>query len=363
MKKSIFTILVLILLSLTCKLQAQKGYSISLDLKGFKDSTAFYLLDLDLGKFTDSIMLINGKGKFTGFVNEPVVCRIHTIDNKFLVIELDNSNITVKGNYNDFFYSAIEGSELNKVWTKSRDYQKNSQIQRDSLMQKVMQIMDTNPELEKEIVQKINQIDKDILKYRISLIRSEKPSYFTIKELFFLRNDLTVDSLKELFNLFPSSLQKSKGGDVIQAYINAKGKPGIGDKFIDIEGFDLKGANRKLSDIKGKYILLEFWASWCAPCLGEIPNLSKDYSAFKDKGFEIYSFSTDSNIDDWKRTVENHQMAWINVTDNKGFYSVMAAKYGVRGIPKNFLINSDGTIIAIDLRGDGLHNKLNELLK
>lgn len=363
MKQKAFIILVLILFPLTSMLQAQKGYSISLDLKGFKDSTKFYLLDLDLGKYTDSIMIINGKGKFTGYVKEPVGCRIHTVDNKYLIIVLDNSNISVTGNYKDFEYCAISGSELNKVWTKSRDYQKNSQIQRDSLMQKYMQIMGTNPELEKEIGQKVNQIDKDITEYRLSLIKSEKPSYFTIKELYFLRNDLTVDSLKQLFDLFPPSLQKTKYGEIILTYINSKGAPNIGDKFIDIDGFDANGENRKLSENKGKYVLLEFWASWCGPCISEIPNLLKDYAIFKDKGFEIYSFSTDSNIEDWKKAIEKYNITWINVNDNKGSYSIMAAKYGVRAIPKNYLINPEGTIIAINLRGNELYNKLTELLK
>ena len=222
--------------------------------------------------------------------------------------------------------------------------------------------MGTNPELEKEIGQKVKQIDKGITQYRLSSIKSEKPSYFTINELFYLRNDLTLDSLKQLFHLFPSSLQKTKYGDVISTYINAKGAPSIGNKFIEIEGFDSNGAVRKLSEIKGKYILLEFWASWCAPCLTEIPNLSKDYKNFKDKGFEIYSFSIDSNKDSWKKAIEKYQIPWLNVTDNKGNYSVMAAKYNVRAIPKNFLINPDGTIIAIDLRGKRLYDKLNELL-
>ena len=363
MKQKKIFILVLILFSLTCKLQAQKGYSISLDLKGFKDSTKFYLLDLDLEKYTDSIMLIKGRGKFTGFVKEPGGFRIHTIDNKYLVIELDNSDISVEGNYKDFEYCTIEGSELNTVWTKSRDYQKNIQIRRDSLMQKSMQINNTNPVLEKEIIQKVRQIDKDIIKYRLSLIKTEKPSFFTLKELFYLRTDLTKDSLKQLFDLFPTSLKKTKYGDVILTYIDTKGIPGIGDKFIDIEGFDLNDASRKLSENKGKYIFLEFWASWCTPCIGEIPNLIKSYTTFKDKGFEIYSFSIDSNKESWKKATEKYRITWINVSDNKGSYSVMAAKYGVRAIPKNYLINPEGTIIAMNLNGDELYKKLGELLK
>jgi peroxiredoxin len=221
--------------------------------------------------------------------------------------------------------------------------------------------MDTNPDMEKEIVSKVKKIDSIVFQYRLSLIKKESPTFFTIKELYYLRNDLPTDTLKELFNIFPTSLQKTKYGDVIQTYIDSKKAPRIGDKFIEISGTDIHGNLYKLSDTKGKYVLLEFWASWCGPCLSEIPIMTKAYATFKDKGFEIFSFSIDANKDDWKKSVEKNNVTWKNVTDSKGLYSIMAAKYGVRAIPKNFLISPDGIIVAIDLRGDQLGNKLKEI--
>jgi peroxiredoxin len=267
----------------------------------------------------------------------------------------------VKGSLKDFEYCSIEGSELNKVWTKSRDFQRVLQTDRDSLMQKLMKIMGSNPDMEKEIVSKVKKIDSTEFKYRLTLIKKEKPSFFTIKELYFLRSDLSRDTLKELFNRFPTSLQKTKYGAVIQTYIDYKKAPRVGDKFMEISGTDIQGNVYKLSDTKGKYVLLEFWASWCGPCLSEIPNMTKAYETFKDRGFEIYSFSVDSNKDNWKKSVEKNNVTWKNVTDSQGLYSIMAAKYGVQAIPKNFLINPDGIIVAIDLRGDKLGNKLKEI--
>lgn len=348
---------------LAFKLSAQKGYTVSLDLTGFKNGTRFYLENMDLGNVTDSIQLIDGKGKFTGYVKEPAGARIWTIDHKYLILELENANIQVKGNYQDFGYAAIEGSELNDDWTKSRDYLRNSHTKRDSLMHYFVQINGTNTDLEKTVLQQVQTIDHEIIHYRISLIKSLKPSYFTIKELFFLRNDLSIDSLQQLFALFPPSLQKTKYGDVISTYVSTSKIPVSGDRFTDIEGTDAQGGKHKLSDYKGKYVLLEFWASWCTPCVSEIPTLKKSYQVFKDKGFEIYSFSIDSNNESWKRAVKKYQTPWVNVTDNQGSYSVVAAKYGVRAIPKNYLISPEGVIVAVDLRGEALYDTLQELIR
>jgi thiol-disulfide isomerase/thioredoxin len=348
---------------LTSGVFAQKGYTIAMDLSGFKDGTWFHLVNLDLGRATDSLQLKNGRGTFKGYVKEPVGCRIHTIDGKYLIIELDNSSLKVKGNYQDFGYATIEGSEINRVWTKSRDYQRDLHVKRDSAMQQLIRVMDTAPQQGKDLAMQVKGIDREIMRYRLSLIKTEKPSYFTIKELFFLRNDFPADTLKALYEMFPPVLQQTKYGAVVATYFNTVKAPAAGEPFVDIEGTDLQNRVHKLSEHKGKYVLLEFWASWCGPCIQEIPNLNKAYDTFHSKGFEIYSFSIDANADAWRKAVNKYQTRWTNVMDSKGSYSLMAAKYGVRAIPKNYLISPEGIVIAVDLRGEGLHKKLEGLIK
>ncbi|MBT1711027.1 TlpA family protein disulfide reductase [Fulvivirgaceae bacterium PWU5] len=334
-----------------------------MELTGFKDGTWFHLVNLDLGKATDSLQLKNGRGVFKGTVKEPAGCRIHTIDNKYLIIELDNSYLKVKGSYQDFGYATITGSALNRTWTKSRDHQKLWQAERDTLMRRFVRFMDTDPAAAKEAFGQMRKIDDQIKQYRLSLIRTERPSYFTIRELFFLRNDLPADTLKALFDLFPPALRQTRYGVVVATYLDAEKVPVIGDRFVDIEGTDTQGNVRKLSDNLGKYVLLEFWASWCGPCVNEIPNLKTAYDAFSSRGFEVYSFSIDASSEAWRKSLQKHRTPWINVSDTQGSYSVMAARYGVRAIPKNYLINPDGVVVGIDLRGNDLYSKLEALIK
>ena len=144
----------------------------------------------------------------------------------------------------------------------------------------------------------------------------------------------------------------------------------IGNKAPDISGRSLNGDIMKLSDTQGKIVLLDFWAAWCGPCRKENPIVVNVYRKYKDKkfsngkGFTVFSVSLDRSEAIWKKAVRDDKLEWnYHISDLKGWYSKYAAIYGVRRIPANFLINGDGIIIARDLRGSGLNDKLEKLLK
>jgi thiol-disulfide isomerase/thioredoxin len=120
----------------------------------------------------------------------------------------------------------------------------------------------------------------------------------------------------------------------------------------------------KLSDLKGKVVLIDFWASWCGPCRAENPNVVKMYQKFKDKGFTIFSVSLDEEAAKWKEAISKDKLAWeFHVSDLKGWKSSVVANYGIEGIPFTVLVNKEGKIIGKNLRGEKLEETLNELLK
>lgn len=123
-----------------------------------------------------------------------------------------------------------------------------------------------------------------------------------------------------------------------------------------------EGKDLKLSDMRGKYVLIDFWASWCGPCRQENPNVVRMYQQYKDKGFDILSVSLDSARDRWLQAIEADKLTWKHVSDLKGWSNEVAQMYEVQGIPKTFLIDPQGKIIATDLRGPTLEAKLKELL-
>ncbi|MDX2190693.1 MAG: TlpA disulfide reductase family protein [Bacteroidota bacterium] len=142
-----------------------------------------------------------------------------------------------------------------------------------------------------------------------------------------------------------------------------KGEPKEGDEAPDIILAGADGKKLPLSSLKGKYVLIDFWASWCGPCRMENPNVVRVYNQYKDKGFTIYSVSLDNTKEKWLAAIQSDGLTWPNhVSDLKGWQSEGAALYAVRGIPATFLIDKNGIIIAKNLRGPSLERKLAELM-
>ena len=149
----------------------------------------------------------------------------------------------------------------------------------------------------------------------------------------------------------------------LKNHLEKTGPTDVGRKFMDITMNDSEGKAVSLSETvaANRYTLLDFWASWCGPCMGELPNLKAAYEKYSDKGFEIYGVSLDEDRSGWEAALKNKDMKWINVGSLEGWLTPAVKEYGVQSIPASWLIASDGTIVARNLRGGELEAKLAEL--
>ncbi len=184
-----------------------------------------------------------------------------------------------------------------------------------------------------------------------------------------LRAFLSKNELQELIAGFPPEMREHPLFIKVEEKVNAV-KAEVGTPYYDLRGTDIKGDSIFLGKIisrkETKYVLLDFWGTWCGPCRAELPNLKNTYEEYKDKGLEIFAVAFDNNRDVWEQTIVHEGLDWINIIasfDKPYSFHPFWRAYGLTGIPNNFLIDtSNGLIISKDLRGEDLRRELAELL-
>jgi len=203
--------------------------------------------------------------------------------------------------------------------------------------------------------------EKDSLKY--DFIRRNPDSYFSLEALEEVAGeDIDPGKIGPLFSGLSERVRRTRAGVAFEKRIHQQSATSIGAMAPDFVQNDADGRPVKLSDFRGKYVLVDFWASWCGPCRGENPNVLKAFSAYKEKNFTVLGVSLDGKKDAWLAAIKTDGLPWTQVSDLQAWNNAAAKKYGISAIPQNFLVDPTGKIVAKNLRGSALEEKLKELL-
>ncbi len=189
------------------------------------------------------------------------------------------------------------------------------------------------------------------------------PLAFYILDVFFSFGNMNVVKAEPAFEILDPSLQLSERGLAFKNRLESLKQTNVGATAINFTQNDTLGNPVSLADFKGKYVLLDFWASWCVPCRAENPNIVKAFRTYKDKGFTVLGVALERPDDKqlWMDAIHKDQLTWTQVSDFKFWNNDVAKLYGIAAVPQNFLIDPNGKIIAKNIKGEELEKMLTEL--
>lgn len=296
---------------------------------------------------------------FVSLINDAAVINVHADfknEKEFYTVTGSAASQAIKD------YLNVSGDKLRQVFElmKKADSLKNISTEKDLFLQAEIKRNTIVSEL-RNYTQQTFQISKSpaLAMFILSTYQgiANNP---TFKLMPFSNEDL-VALLNELVNKFPGRADIASIRNSIESQISKAGW--VGKSAPEISLPDTEGRLVKLSSYHGKYVLVDFWASWCAPCRRENPNVVEAYNKYKNKNFTILGVSLDSKKESWKKAIVDDNLNWTHVSDLKQWGSEVVPLYGIQGIPFNVLVDPEGKVIAENLRGEGLDQKLQEVLK
>jgi peroxiredoxin len=338
------------------------GFTINGKLDGFKDGTVIKLIRNGESVEMVKTKLLKGNFVLKGNVKEPVLCYLSVGNEQPTEIYVENATITLKSKKAQPPVFEITGSASHKEFA---DFTKIFIPNAQKLNTIGSTINYTNPGTERDSLMKIytslqNELQNVIDKF-VSEKKNSTVAAFVVNATFDFNPDVAI--LEKRYNMLDASVKKSESGKQLEQFIAEKKVGAIGTVAMDFTQPDTTGSPVSLSSFRGKYVLVDFWASWCGPCRNENPNVVENYNKFKSKNFTVLGVSLDrpGRKDAWVKAINDDNLTWNHVSDLQFWNNAVAKLYHIQSIPQNILVDPEGKIVAKNLRGPDLEAKLCEI--
>jgi len=303
-----------------------------------------------------------GNFEITGTTTEPQIAYLYTDNQHVIYLILDGHNMEISGDYNDFDKLSIKGSAASKATQKLLVEINTQYTAIDSFETLINDEKASNRTPTESMFSQLAEAQEQIDAFlRVFTDTSSSPMAALLAAQM-MDVGSQHDALKKLQQRMQASFADSKYTQWLSSIL-ADYDSWIGREAPEITMKDRNDNNLALSSLRGNYVLLDFWASWCGPCRRENPNVVRLWNKYKDKGFTVYSVSLDNKKQAWLDAIEKDGLGWnSHVSELNGWSTSILTTYGVNSIPSAFLLDADGMVIAKDLRGYSLEKKLSELM-
>lgn len=343
--------------------QIPHGFQIEGKLDGYPDGTDVRLIKNGESVEMTSAKLQKGKFVLKGSVDEPVLCFVMIGQEKPVELYVENTNISFKLKSSNPPVFEVEGSSSHRDFL---DFTKSFVPVAQQLNAMAQQVnMEVPGPARDSLMVTFNQLQTN-LQAEIDRFVNTKPKSlvtpFLLNVTYQFNEDVVM--LENRFNKLDPKVRKSIVGKELQEFIGDKKIGAIGTQALDFSQPDTLGNMVSLSSFRGKYVLVDFWASWCGPCRNENPNVVENFNHFKDKNFTVLGVSLDrpGQKAKWLGAIYEDGLTWTHVSDLQFWNNAVAKMYRINSIPQNLLLDPQGKIIGKNLRGPALEAKLCELL-